>query len=138
PVQEFSDLLTAFRQDAVKQRYKNFDELIAYSNYSANPIGHLVLYVFGYDNNKNEQIFKYSDKICTALQLTNFWQDVSADLEMNRIYIPEDEMINNSYTYDMLYKRIGNENFRMIVKNLVDRTRIIFSEGERILGLLNG
>ncbi|MEZ4692099.1 MAG: squalene/phytoene synthase family protein [Ignavibacteria bacterium] len=84
PFEEFVKLLNAFRQDSVRQSYSDFSELLEYSDLSANPIGHLVLYVFGYDPVKNKECFEYSNKICTALQLTNFWQDVSVDLKMKK------------------------------------------------------
>ena len=95
---EFSNLLKAFKQDAVKQRYDKFEELIEYSNYSANPIGHLVLNTFGYHSENDEELFRLSDNICTGLQLINFWQDVGRDLEINRIYIPFKEMQKFNYS----------------------------------------
>ncbi|MEP7145483.1 MAG: squalene synthase HpnC [bacterium] len=138
PIQEFRNLLTAFRQDSVKQKYENFDELIDYSSLSANPIGHLVLYVFGYDQERNKIIFNYSDKICTALQLTNFWQDVSVDLKINRVYIPEKIMKVFGYSGNMLNEKIQNDNFRKVIKHLVEKTRFIFEEGKEITDHLNG
>ena len=138
PVQEFRNLLIAFRQDSVKQRYKEFDELLEYSKYSANPIGHLVLYVFGYTPEKNKICFKYSDKICTALQLTNFWQDVSVDLKISRVYIPESFMKINNYSDQMLTDNIENENFKKIMKTLTDKTRTLFDEGKEITNCVKG
>lgn len=138
PVQELSNLLNAFKQDSVKQRYSSFDELLEYSDYSANPVGHLVLYVFGFNPEKNLQCFKLSDKICTALQLTNFWQDVSVDLKIDRVYIPGNLMKEFNYNYDMLYSKIENDNFRKIIQKLTDRTRDLFEEGKEILNCING
>ena len=83
--QLFFDLLKAFKQDVVKKRYNDFDEVLDYCNCSANPIGRLILELFDI---RNEEAFNYSDKICTALQLTNFYQDIEIDYEKGRIYFP--------------------------------------------------
>jgi len=109
---EFSNLLKAFKQDAVKQRYDKFEELIEYSNFSANPIGHLVLNTFGYHKENDEELFRFSDNICTGLQLINFWQDVGRDLEINRIYIPFKEMQKFNYSEELLLKKIENDDFK--------------------------
>jgi hydroxysqualene synthase len=135
PVQEFKDLLTAFKQDAIKQRYKKFKELLEYSKYSANPIGHLVLYVSGL---KDEKLFNLSDNICTALQLANFWQDVSLDVKIGRVYIPFEEMQKNNYNYESLFEEIENNNFITLMKSLVDETRIIFRNGKELENHLSG
>ena len=87
PKQPFADLLKAFRQDQTVKRYPNWDAVLGYCVYSANPVGRLVLYLCGY---RDEQRQRLSDATCTALQLANFWQDVSRDLEKGRIYIPMD------------------------------------------------
>lgn len=138
PPEEFVSLLNAFRQDSVKQSYSDFNELIQYSELSANPVGHLVLYVFGYDRKKNKECFEYSDKICTALQLTNFWQDVSVDLKMGRVYIPENIMHENNYSMDMLFSKTENEDFRNVIKILSDETRNLFEEGKNITKVVSG
>lgn len=138
PPEEFVSLLNAFRQDSVKQSYSDFNELIQYSELSANPVGHLVLYVFGYDHKKNKDCFEYSDKICTALQLTNFWQDVSVDLKMGRVYIPENIMHENNYSMDMLFSKTENEDFRNVIKILSDETRNLFEEGKNITKVVSG
>lgn len=141
PVKEFRDLIKAFVQDSEGYTYKDFEELIEYSRKSANPIGHLVLYIFGYkpeDSEESKKIFDYSDKICTALQLTNFWQDVSVDLKMNRIYIPERIMTDNNYKVKMLFDKIENEDFKIIMKTLSDKTKLLFDEGKKITGCVNG
>jgi len=135
PVIELKNLLIAFKQDSVKQRYDDFDELLEYSKYSANPIGRLVLYVSGM---VDEKLFRLSDYVCTALQLANFWQDVSVDLKMGRIYIPKNEMLKHNYNYDLLNKKIENDNFLMLIKSLVDKTRLIFEKGKEIDTFLKG
>ncbi|MCX6166124.1 MAG: squalene synthase HpnC [Ignavibacteriae bacterium] len=135
PVKEFKDLLTAFKQDSVKQRYDRFEELLEYSKYSANPIGHLVLYVSGF---KDKHLFDLSDKICTALQLANFWQDVSLDLKIGRVYIPKEEMKKFNYNYDMLFEGIENSNFLNLMKSLVNNTKLIFQNGKRLENELSG
>jgi phytoene/squalene synthetase len=109
-----------------------------YSENSANPIGHLVLYVFGYDEVKNKDIFQLSDQICTALQLTNFWQDVSRDLEINRIYIPKEFMLKFNYNVERLFEKKENENFRNMMRELVVMTEALFEEGKEIIELIDG
>src|SRR6266487_6437408 len=89
PKHEFSDLLTAFRQDQTTTRYQTFDDLLGYCRYSANPVGHLVLYLCGYRDEERQQL---SDYTCTALQLANFWQDVTADFGKGRIYLPVEDL----------------------------------------------
>jgi squalene synthase HpnC len=89
PQHEFSNLLTAFRQDQTVSRYESFDDLLGYCRNSANPVGHLVLYLCGYADRERQQL---SDYTCTALQLANFWQDVELDFQKGRIYIPLEDM----------------------------------------------
>ena len=85
PKHEFSDLLIAFRQDQTVTRFETFDDVLGYCRYSANPVGHLVLYLCGYRDPERQRL---SDFTCTALQLANFWQDVSVDYAKGRIYLP--------------------------------------------------
>ena len=85
PVEPFSDLLIAFRQDQTVHRYPTWSGVLGYCSYSANPVGRLVLYLCGYRDAERQRL---SDATCTALQLANFWQDVGRDLEKGRIYIP--------------------------------------------------
>ncbi|PYX32329.1 MAG: squalene synthase HpnC [Acidobacteria bacterium] len=89
PQHEFSDLLRAFRQDQTVTRFETFNHVLAYCRYSANPVGHLVLYLCGYRDPERQQL---SDFTCTALQLANFWQDVSVDYFKGRIYLPLEDM----------------------------------------------
>lgn len=137
-ITDFLNLLTAFKQDSVKSRYKNFEELIEYSKYSANPIGRLVLKLSGFNESRNPEMFNYSDNICTCLQLINFWQDVSRDMEINRIYIPEENMKKYSYSYDDLSNMIYDERYQNMLKELVNKTEEIFKKGSLLADLLNG
>lgn len=138
PVDEFNDLLAAFMQDAIKSRYEKWDELIEYSKFSANPIGHLILILFGYDIKKDAKLFEYSDKICTALQLTNFWQDVSVDLKIDRVYIPEEVMNQYEYDYDALILGREDKRFHNMMKDLVNRTQCLFLEGKDLVNNVSG
>jgi len=86
PVQLLDDLLTAFKMDVTRRRQENWEEVLHYCKHSANPVGRLVLRVFGYDDPALDEM---SDAICTGLQLANFWQDIAVDREKDRIYIPQ-------------------------------------------------
>src|SRR5207245_10695330 len=89
PIEPFSDLLVAFRQDQSVRRYPTWDAVLEYCRYSANPVGRLVLYLCGYRDHDRQAL---SDFTCTALQLANFWQDVSVDYAAGRSYLPEEDM----------------------------------------------
>ncbi|ULJ59942.1 squalene synthase HpnC [Wielerella bovis] len=89
PLQPFYDLLSAFHQDTEKTRYQNFGELVDYARRSANPVGRLMLHLYG---EHHPQSIAQSDGICTALQLINFWQDIAIDWQKNRVYLPQDDM----------------------------------------------
>ena len=130
PKQLFVDLIMAFKQDVQKNRYQNFDEVLGYCRLSANPVGRLVLHLFGEASPEN---LKNSDLICTALQLTNFWQDVAIDLKKNRIYLPQDEM--RKFGIDEV--ALGN-NFKKLLAFQVKRTRQIFLEGALLGRVLKG
>jgi len=135
PIKPLEDLLSAFRQDVVKSRYNTFDEVLDYCTRSANPVGRLVLMIFGCHD---EEFFKYSDKICTALQLTNFWQDVEVDIRKDRIYLPEEDIKQFGYSYRQLEMKQDNENFRKLMKYEVERTQAIFDEGKKLIELTAG
>lgn len=135
PVGLFRDLMSAFRQDMGKGRYADFDELKDYCRRSANPIGRLVLHIFGY---RDEERMRLSDRICTALQLTNFFQDLSADLDRDRIYLPRDEMENFGVTEECLKGRTFDEGFLRLMQFQVRRAREMFDSGRRLPSLLEG
>lgn len=124
------DLLSAFKQDVVKKRYKDFNELNDYCKRSANPVGRLILELFGI---KNSDIIKYSDDICTALQLTNFYQDLAIDYKINRIYIPEEEMAEYGVSEKIFESGLGDANLRKLLSYQIGRTRELFDNGRRIL-----
>jgi squalene synthase HpnC len=131
PKHEFSDLLTAFRQDQTVPRYPTFDDLHGYCLNSANPVGHLVLYLCGYRDAERQ---KLSDFTCTALQLANFWQDVSVDYETKgRIYLPLDDLHRFSVTEDDLAARRNTPAFREMMKFQVARARDWFRQGEPLI-----
>src|SRR5437773_4881433 len=120
PVDPFLHLLAAFRQDQTVHRYPTRDAVLDYCRFSANPVGRLVLYLFGYRDSERQQL---SDYTCTALQLANFWQDVSRDLAKDRIYIPADLMAANGISEAELFARHFDERYANLMRVLVDRTR---------------
>ncbi len=126
PKQPFADLLKAFRQDLTVQRYPAWDDVIGYCRYSANPVGRLVLYLCGY---RDEERMRLSDATCTALQLANFWQDVSRDLEKGRIYIPLDIAAKHSLGEAEITSRTFDERYVRLMKDLIGRTRVLFAKG---------
>lgn len=138
PVDEMVKLLKAFKFDVKNEIHEDFKSLLEYSENSANPIGHLVLYVNGFNPDLNKKHFELSDKICTALQLTNFWQDVSQDLKSGRIYIPRQFTKEYSYSFEDLKMRLYNENFRNMMKDLCNKTMQLYKEGKELINLLEG
>jgi squalene synthase HpnC len=126
PKHEFSDLLTAFRQDQTVTRYETFDDLLGYCHYSANPVGHLVMYLCGYRDPERQQL---SDFTCTALQLANFWQDVSVDYEKGRIYLPLEDLRKYQVAEDDIANKNNSPQFREMMRFEVDRARDWFARG---------
>ena len=126
PIEPFSDLLVAFRQDQTVHRYPTWDGVLGYCRYSANPVGRLVLYLCGYRDAGRQQL---SDATCTALQLANFWQDVRRDLEKGRIYIPLEALAAHGLTEDDIVARRFDERYVSLMKELIARTRELFAEG---------
>ena len=126
PRQTFADLLTAFRQDQTITRFDKFEDLVGYCHYSANPVGHLVLYLCGYRDPERQQL---SDFTCTALQLANFWQDVSADYEKGRIYLPLEDLRMHGVTEDDIANKRNTPQFRELMRFEVLRAREWFDHG---------
>ena len=129
PRELFLDLLHAFRMDQIKTEYGSWEELLEYSHYSANPVGRLVLWVCGY---REESVAVLSDKVCTALQLANFWQDVVEDEERGRRYLPGDVMLRFGVEEGQIAGRVFTPEFRTMVESLVVRTRAMLLEGGEI------
>jgi squalene synthase HpnC/squalene synthase HpnD len=134
PEQPFADLLKAFRQDQVVKRYQ-WESMIEYCSNSANPVGRLVLYLCGY---RDEHRQRLSDATCTALQLANFWQDVSRDLEKGRIYIPLDVAALHGVSESDILKRRFNDGYVHLMKDLICRTRELFAVGAELPKLVDG
>jgi squalene synthase HpnC len=126
PKHEFADLLTAFRQDQSITRYESFDDLLGYCRYSANPVGHLVLYLCGYHDRERQLL---SDYTCTALQLANFWQDVSTDFAKGRIYLPLEDLRRFGIGEDVIRGNDNTSAFREMMKFEVERAREWFAQG---------
>jgi squalene synthase HpnC len=126
PKHEFADLLTAFRQDQSITRYETFNDLLGYCRYSANPVGHLVLYLCGYHDPERQQL---SDNTCTALQLANFWQDVSADFAKGRMYLPLEDLRRFSVNEEEIRAGENTSAFCEMMKFEVERAREWFAQG---------
>ncbi|MFQ5934121.1 MAG: squalene synthase HpnC [Dehalococcoidia bacterium] len=134
PREPFLKLIEANRIDQQTNRVPTYADLLHYCEHSANPVGHMVLYLFGYRDMERQ---KLADATCTALQLANFWQDVSRDLDMGRIYIPLEDMERFGYTEGDLQRRRFNENFKQLMAFEVDRARNLFEEGLRLVDLVS-
>ena len=126
PKYEFSDLLIAFRQDQTVSRFETFDDVLGYCRYSANPVGHLVLYLCGYSDSGRQQL---SDYTCTALQLANFWQDVFVDYGKGRIYLALEDLRRFGVTGDDIAQRRATPQFVAMMKFEVERAREWFERG---------
>ena len=131
PRAPFADLLTAFRQDQTTTRYPTFDDVLGYCKNSANPVGHLVLYLCGYRDAERQQL---SDYTCTALQITNFWQDVARDYDKGRIYLPLDSLRKFGVSEDDIAQRRATPQFREMLKFEVQRARAWFAKGLPLAG----
>lgn len=134
PKHEFSDLLIAFRQDQAVTRFETFDDILAYCRYSANPVGHLVLYLCGYSDAERQQL---SDYTCTALQLANFWQDVFIDYGKGRIYLPLEDLRRFGVTGEDIAQRHAKPQFVAMMKFEVERARDWFARGLPLIKMVN-
>ena len=134
PKHEFSDLLIAFRQDQTVTRFDTFNDVLAYCRYSANPVGHLVLYLCGYRDVERQRL---SDYTCTALQLANFWQDVSVDYGKGRIYLPLEDLRRFGVTGDEIAERRATPQFVAMMKFEVERARDWFARGLPLVKMVN-
>jgi squalene synthase HpnC len=126
PPQPFLDLLFAFEQDQLVKSYATYEQLLGYCRCSANPVGHLVLYLCEAYHPDRARL---SDSICTGLQLANFWQDVDRDLDMGRVYLPEEDGKRFGYSETDLYGRVYSAAFVDLMRFEVDRARDLFYRG---------
>jgi len=135
PKQPFANLLKAFRQDQVVNRYATWAGVLDYCVYSANPVGRLVLYLCGY---RDETQHRLSDATCTALQLANFWQDVARDLEKGRIYIPLDRAAAHGLSEQEIVEKKFDQRYVAVMKELIDYTRALFEKGMPLSKMVEG
>jgi squalene synthase HpnC len=135
PVRLFEDLLSAFRQDVTVTRYRTWDQMMDYCRRSANPVGRLVLRIAGYDR---PPLDASSDAVCAALQLTNFWQDLTIDFDRGRIYLPAEERERHgALEKDLAARRITPE-WQRVLASAAARTRLLFDEGRTVCDGVEG
>jgi squalene synthase HpnC len=134
PREPFADLVRAFVQDQTVTRYRNWDELFGYCRNSANPVGRLVLYLGGYSDARRQAL---SDATCTALQLANFWQDVTVDLLKDRVYLPFDLLERHGCTVEDLRAHRATPGLRAAMREAVDKARGLFLEGLPLSGMVD-
>ncbi|SRR5579871_740041 len=134
PQHEFSDLLVAFRRDQSIVRFESFEDVLSYCHYSANPVGHLVLYLCGYNDAERQ---KLSDFTCTALQLANFWQDVVPDYGKGRVYLPLEDLRRYGVSESQISQRTSTPQFIELMKFQVQRAREWFERGLPLIGMVS-
>jgi squalene synthase HpnC len=135
PQEPLRALLRAFRMDVTRVRYATFDELLGYCTNSANPVGRLVLHIFGASTSETLPL---SDHVCTALQLANFWQDIAPDCARGRIYVPLEDFRRFGYTEEDLAGGVADDRFRALLRFQVERTRGLFAAGAPLIGCTRG
>ncbi len=133
PADPFHHLLDAFVQDQTVKRFPAYPDLLHYCTRSADPVGRLVLYLFGF---RDEERQRLSDATCTALQLTNFWQDVTVDWEKGRVYLPLEDMERFGVTEEQIARRQFTPAFRDLMEFEVDRARQLFSRGLPLVSMV--
>jgi len=135
PVGLFEDLLSAFRQDVVTKRYESWADVMDYCRRSANPVGRLVLRVAGHEDGRLDAA---SDAVCTALQLTNFWQDLERDWQRGRLYVPRDERERFGAREVDLDARAISPAWRAVLSEMTTRTRHLFDDGRAVCDGVGG
>jgi squalene synthase HpnC len=135
PIVLFRDLLDAFAQDVVKKRYADFPDLLDYCRRSANPVGRLVLHLFG---RTEAEHLEQSDCICSALQLINFWQDVAIDWQKDRVYIPQCDLPRFQVGEEDIAGARWSANWAALMDFQVDRARKLILRGAPLVHVLPG
>ncbi|MGH7914180.1 MAG: squalene synthase HpnC [Candidatus Binataceae bacterium] len=134
PRKPFIDLLQAFRSDLEFRGFETIDDLLGYSRYSANPVGQLVLYLFGYRDAERQHL---SDQVCSGLQLANLWQDVAIDLDKGRVYLPRQDMERFGVSVEDLYLHNTDSNFVALMRYEVDRARELLVSGAALAAMVD-
>jgi squalene synthase HpnC len=134
PVDPFERLICAFEQDQVVSRYQDFGELFGYCANSANPVGHLVLYLCRYRDSERQRL---SDYTCTALQLANFWQDVPVDLQKDRVYLPLQLLAAHGYAVEELFALTFDHRFERVMREAVNVADNLFRKGLPLIKTVN-
>jgi len=134
PREPFADLLVAFRSDVNFQGFETMEDLIEYARYSANPVGRLVLYLFGYRDGERQRL---SDSICSGLQLANFWQDIAIDLAKERVYIPRRDLERFGVERQDLHEGRMTPGFIALMNHEVDYARDMLVRGSALAGLVD-
>lgn len=135
PVPPFRDLLDAFSQDVVQQRYADYPELLDYCRRSANPVGRLLLHLV---NRANEENLYRSDCVCTALQLINFWQDIAIDWQKKRVYLPQTDLERFDIRENQIAEGRWSPDWAALIDFQIDRTRELMREGLPLVHQLPG
>lgn len=134
-ITSFYDLLSAFSQDVTTTRYESFETLLDYCRRSANPIGRLMLQLFGHDE---PALQVQADAICTGLQLTNFWQDIALDWRKGRVYLPQQDLTRFGVAETQIERSQVDENWRRLIAFEVARTRSTLQQGAPLARALGG
>jgi squalene synthase HpnC len=134
PPDPFRDLIAAFVQDQTTTRYADWEGVFGYCRCSANPVGRLVLYLCGYSDSERQHL---SDATCTALQLANFWQDVTVDALKDRVYLPLDLLSRHGYTVEEMFARKFRPAFSEVMREAVEMARGLFLEGLPLVGMVD-
>jgi len=135
PINLLEDLLSAFEQDVTRTRYADRADLLDYCRRSANPVGRLLLHLYGM---RGDDSFQQSDAICSALQLANFWQDLSVDIVRGRLYIPTADCERHGLSADALLSRTDTPQSRALVADMVDWARDSMLSGAPLVHALPG
>jgi squalene synthase HpnC len=133
PLDAFHALLSAFRQDVMKSRYRDFAELADYCSRSANPIGRLLLHLYEISGSEP---FRQADSICTGLQLANFWQDIAVDWRKGRVYLPQDDMARFGVSETDIAAGVCDKRWEQLVGFEVDRARSLLESGQYLAQVL--
>lgn len=135
PPDPFLKLIAANRMDQRLARHPTWKDLLHYCDHSANPVGHLVLHLFGHRDRERQRL---ADCTCTALQLTNFWQDIRVDWAKGRVYLPQEDLARFGVSEAQIAEGRVDANFRRLMAYEIEQTRSLFEEGLRLVPMVDG